>query len=306
MTAAVLLAPDWTQALTTRALLYASLGDVTSARADVDRLGADSPEQQAFLDLYLRVSFPRFDFWPLRETLPPLDGEGLPRPERTLSEVRDVIQRYATRLGRLRQALVARVPPEAPFMIPDLGALLPEGPLALSRWTFSMSIEEYEGGEPVEGGLPDGADDQPRSIEIVVDEVHDLAPDDLALDDSTVPQLLRQARADWSGLTWLCWAVGLDVPALPDAIQPPAVFSRAAVTMLERAWRCHDKMNTSGLLAITKGIPGFEWEGTEIDLIPSALVPLALGEYIEARAVFSWLCDPMNRSPWQEDLRAPG
>jgi hypothetical protein len=72
---------------------------------------------------------------------------------------------------------------------------------------------------------------------------------------------------------------------------------------MQRVWRCRDKLRTSGLLALTQGIPGFDWEGTTIDLLPAALADVALDEYIEARAVFSWLCDPANRSPWQEDLR---
>ena len=327
VTAGLLLSPDWTQPLATRALLHSALGDVESARADVLRLEADSPEQGAFLHLYLRVSFPRFDFWPTREHLEPDAPEGQLRPERTLPEVREVIQRYATRIVQLRQALGARVDADVPFMIPDLSALLPDGPATLSRWTFSMSADEYEGREPTQddteevteevtravtedvgevmetltadslAAIADG-DEAIRSVDITVDEGHDLA-----LEAATVPDILRRARADWSGLVWLCWAVGLDAPGLPHVIHPPPAFSRAAVMTLERAWRCRDKLNTSGLLALTKGIPGFEWEGTSIDLIPAALASVALDEYVEARAVFSWLCDPENRSPWQEDLR---
>ena len=340
VTAGLLLSPEWTQPLATRALLHGSLGDVESARADAARVGADSPEQGDFLELYLRVSFPRFDFWPAREAFEPDTAQGRLRPERTLPEVRDVIQRYATRIARLRQILRARVSADVPFMIPDLAALLPDGPATLSRWTFCMSADDYEGHEPseevservteqgIEAGIADGiekgtqetrqdvtqrgtegamedsapalADDSEAfgSIDITVDEGHGLA-----LETATVPHILQRARADWSGLVWLCWAVGLDAPGLPDAIRPPAAFTRAAVTMLERAWRCRDKLNTAGLLALTKGIPGFEWEGTSIDLIPAALAAVALDEYVEARAVFSWLCDPANRSPWQEDLR---
>jgi hypothetical protein len=211
--------------------------------------------------------------------------------------VRAVIQRYATRIVRLRQALRARVDADVPFMIPDLTALLPDGPVALSRWMFSMSADEYEGREPTQEVTANG-DEALRSVDITVDEGHDLA-----METATVPDILRRARADWSGLVWLCWAVGLDAPGYPDVIHPPPAFSRAAVMTLERAWRCRDKLNTSGLLALTKGIPGFEWEGTSIDLIPAALASVALDEYVEARAVFSWLCDPENRSPWQEDLR---
>lgn len=227
-------------------------------------------------------------------------------------------------------------------MIPDLSALLPAGPVPLTRWTFEMSAEEYEGepeGETAEtelegptapGGAsePDGVtsprnarearpavdshvlaedrsgpsddepDERPRIVELIVDEARGVAPM-----PTTVPRILRQARADWSGLVWLCWAVGSETPALPDAICPPAAFASAAMMTVERTWRCRDKLRTSGLLALTKGVPGFDWEDTQIDLVPAALADVALDQYLEARAVFSWLCDRANRSPWQNDLR---
>jgi hypothetical protein len=72
---------------------------------------------------------------------------------------------------------------------------------------------------------------------------------------------------------------------------------------MERAWRCRDKRNSGGLLALTKGIAGFDWAGTAIDFVPSVLVEVAIDEYLEVRAVFTWLCDPFNRSLWQADLR---
>ncbi|MBC8131591.1 MAG: hypothetical protein H7X95_01315, partial [Deltaproteobacteria bacterium] len=65
---ALLLAPDATEPLTTRTLLQAALGDLASARADVATLCLVSPDQGAFLDLYLRISFPRFTFWPAAES----------------------------------------------------------------------------------------------------------------------------------------------------------------------------------------------------------------------------------------------
>jgi hypothetical protein len=327
-TAALLLAPDATEPLATRALLRAQLGAVEAARADIARLASGSPEQVRLLELVLRGYFPRFDFWPARVALEnDAADEAGPRPERSLEEVRDAVARYATRLMRLRAVLRARVAGEAPFMIPDLSALLPAGPSPLRAWTFTMSAEEYQGAADDGGGdtddgdtddgdtgephaneaalSPDAAPDSdeqpvaPRFIEISVDEAAGLGDDG----EDLLP-VMRQARADWSGLTWLCWAVGLASPGLPDAIVPPLAFGRAAVMTLERAWRCRDKLRTSGLFALSKGIPGFDWEDTPIDLIPSTLADVALAEYVEARAVFSWLCDPANRSPWQDDLRA--
>ena len=350
VSAAILLEPSAVEYVATRVLLHGALGELRSARADVARVAAASPEQASFLDLYLRVYFPRFTFWPALESFPePALETGL-TVDRTVVEVREAIARYATRLQRLRAGLLDRLANERderdgegsepssharileePFMIPDLSALLPAGPVPLTRWTLEMSAEEYEGeaeGEiaetepegptaPGSASQPDGVtsprnalpedrggpsndvpDERPRIVELIVDEARGIAPM-----PTTVPRILRQARADWSGLAWLCWAVGSETPALPDAICPPAAFASAAMMTVERTWRCRDKLRTSGLLALTKGVPGFDWEDTQIDLVPAALADVALDQYLEARAVFSWLCDRANRSPWQNDLR---
>ncbi|MEP6654130.1 MAG: hypothetical protein ABJA82_12275, partial [Myxococcales bacterium] len=348
LSAALILSPEATEPLATRTLLHATLGHLAAARADVERLSASSPEQAAFLDQYLRIYFPRFAFWPAAETFPGAEDELPLVVARTREEVVQVIRRYATRLGRLREALQQRLADQednddndddnddgngngneagnhaaseaaAAFMIPDLAGLLPDGPLPLTRWTFEMSAEEYGGtvgeeeavvagqsetmlddGNEAAGddGRGRGDDELPSSVQIAVDETLGVDPVPAA-----ILSILRRARADWSGLVWLSWAVGLDAPGLPQSLQPPPTFGRAAVMTMERVWRCRDKLRTSGLLALTKGIPGFEWEGTTIDELPAALADVVLDEYVEARAIFSWLCDPANRSPWQEDLR---
>ncbi len=307
--AALLLSPEETEPLATRVLLHAGRGHVAAARADVARLSASSPDQATFLEVLLRSYFPRFAFWPAAETLPAVGDDIQLAVSRTPDEVVQVIQRYATRLGLLREALKQRLAEREAsqgseaFMIPDLAGLLPDGPVGLSRWSFEMSAEEYEGtdGEqPGQGGAESPRDEEqlPAVLQIEVDETLGVDP----MPDAIV-RILRQARADWSGLVWLCWAVGLDAPALPERLQPPPTFGRAAVMTMERVWRCRDKLRTSGLMALTKGIAGFEWEGTTIDQLPAPLADVPLDEYVEARAIFSWLCDPANRSPWQEDLR---
>ncbi len=320
LTTALLLRPDWTEPLATRALVFGTRGDLVLARADIARLSVGAPEEATTLELVLRAYFPRFDFWPAQHSFQARAGEAELQPARTPSEVSEVVMRYATRLGRLREALRARVADDAPFMIPDLSALLPTGPVPLARFAFTMSQDEYAGADPLpeaeaEAEAGAGADDTgdtapasnaatPEAIEIAVDETQGLpAGATTLMPILPILPILRQARADWSALTWLCWAVGLDAPGLPDEIRPPPAFGSAAMMTMERTWRCRDKLNTSGLLALTKGIPGFDWEGTPIDLVPATLAEVALGEYLEARAVFSWLCDPANRSPWQDDLR---
>ena len=91
--------------------------------------------------------------------------------------------------------------------------------------------------------------------------------------------------------------------ALPEALSPPAEFGRAAGMSIERAWRCRDKLTSGGLVAMTKGVPGFEWEGMEVDVMPRVLAEVMTEEYLEVRAMFLWLCDGTARSPWQSDLR---
>jgi hypothetical protein len=118
-----------------------------------------------------------------------------------------------------------------------------------------------------------------------------------------VPALQRLARGDWAALCWLCWSCGLDRVALPDALEPPLDFGPAAGMSIERTWRCRDKLTSGGLVAMTRGVPGFEWEAMAIDEMPRVLAEVMTEEYLEVRAMFLWLCDETARSPWQSDLR---
>ena len=72
---------------------------------------------------------------------------------------------------------------------------------------------------------------------------------------------------------------------------------------IERHWRSRDKLTTSGLRAMTKGVRGFEWEGMEIDAMPTFLAEIVAQEYTDLRAVFFFLCDDRQESPWQDNLR---
>ncbi len=295
VTAALVLAPDLLAARTSRILVHGALGEPEAAVADVAIVRAASPESGTVLDLYFRVYFPRFDFWPARAKLEGVDESRAIGIARSVGEVRDVIQRYATRLAAGRAELLRRCGPAKPFMLPDLAPLLPDGPLPLARWSFTMTADEYSGGDPAAAGHED------ESIEITVDELAGLAGE-----GDHMLQLMRGLRRDWAALTWLCWAAGLDEVGLPTVLRQRPDFGDAALAMEQRAWRCHDRLNTRGLLAMTKGIAGFAWEAMPIDEVPRTMVEVALEEHVEARAVFSWLCDETNRSPWQDDLRRLG
>jgi hypothetical protein len=290
---------DPVELLVTRALMLGALGEPEAALRDADAVAPLSPDQAEFLRLFVRVYFPRFDFWPAGEALTPGPADPELAPAQSLDEINRMIARLATRLTILRERLCARVPGDVPFMVPSLTEeLLPDGPVALGAWSFTLTEAEYSG-EAADGEAadPEGGEARP-TVEIRVDEGMGLpGPTDGVL------ALMRRARADWAALTWLCWAVGLDRPALATEIRPPAAYARAALMSMERAWRCRDKRNSGGLLALTKGIPSFDWAGSAIDFVPGVLVEVAIDEHLEVRAVFTWLCDPFNRSLWQADLR---
>jgi hypothetical protein len=288
--AAILLAPDRDHNYVTRTLIDLSLGDPDSARADTDRLSDDYQEQREFLDCYRRVLFPTFDFWPARARFDSLLTDLPEEPCQSLSKIRQAIQKCATRLQQVRGLISEQMKGTPSWQLPDLSELLPRGPAVLERHVIEIAFDDEE---PVANENHGEAD----AIETVqVDETLDLA----GLD---VTALMRRARTDWNALTWLCWSTGLDRVALPEQISPPANFAEAVGMAIERQWRSRDKLTTSGLRALTKGVRGFEWEGMQIDSMPAFLAEIAAQEYTDLRAVFFFLCDDRQESPWQDNLR---
>jgi hypothetical protein len=77
----------------------------------------------------------------------------------------------------------------------------------------------------------------------------------------------------------------------------------AAGAAIGRFFRAQDVLVTGGLRSQTQGVPGFSWQGMEIDEMPKPFVQLAVEEYYELRALFLWLLSPENLSPFQSDLR---
>ncbi|MBI5542241.1 MAG: thiol reductase thioredoxin, partial [Deltaproteobacteria bacterium] len=209
--AAMLVAPKRTDLTFHHALVLASLGLDGLALEDTKLLAqSGDPERASLLERYFKVLFPRsFDFWPAAERLEvPEEGPEIQQP---LQSVRKVVQKYATRLTLLRQALQQRFAPDAqPVWIPPaVDALLPSGPVKLEARQF----EDEEGDE------------------ITVDER-------LELHHAPVPWLIRQARADWSALTWLLWAAGANGLTLPARLAPPKEFAGGANAVLAKLDRC--------------------------------------------------------------------
>ena len=288
--AALLLAPDRADCRVTRALLYIYLGRPDDARAEAATLPDEHAGQRTFIQGYAHIIFPRFSFAPLELEIRTLFPDVPDGPEQPVQSVRAQLQKYATRLAAIRAAVLERLPPGAlpPWVPPDLAQLLPDGPASLTSWEFEEIIEDED--------APENAP-PPEAKLVTVDER-------VTLDaTSPLPTLMRAARRDWAGLCWMCWAVGLDHVALPDVVAAPATFGAAAGLSIERLWRCRDRLLTSGLRAMTQGVPGFVWEGIEVDLLPSVLAEIAADEFREMRAVFYWLCDEGVQSPWQSNVR---
>jgi hypothetical protein len=229
-----------------------------------------------------RVAFPAFLFEPLEHPVEETDEElgGIPL-DQPLPAVRRAVMLYATRLGMMRAEIARRLGTEPQWLPPDVSALLPEGPVELRRYTATIRDED-------EGVV--------EVSEVEVDET-------LSFDERSTRQILALARAEHAALGWLCWSVGLTEVALPDAIEPAPLFAVAANRATLRCFWAHDRLRTGGLVAATRKVPRFDWEGIPIDQLPSHLAEVAAAEYLEVRAVFLWLLFQQNVSVFQLDLR---
>ncbi len=276
--AAILLAPERSEFLYTRALILMSLGLRDQAERDANELAAESPDRAEFLLLYLRGLFPAWLFTPALEALTTSDEDVPAEPVRALEEIQDLARKYATRLQLVREALLVRLSPQNPAVPPDLSALLPSGPVELEAGQY-----EYE-------------DDDGELQSVDFDEGPARAGAD-------VPTLLRLARADWHALTWLCWAAGSSEVMIPDELAPPADFGQASSLAQQRLWRSRDQRAFKGRNAQQHGVASFEWEGTEMAEIPPPIAAIAEQDYAEMQALFSWLIDVKLKTPWQDNLR---
>ena len=280
--ASLLLAPERRATHLTRALVRLQRGDELGARADLAIVADESPDAAALLVGQLQAVLRSFDDWPAREQLeadPSLAdlGAGLVRE---LDEVRAVVGVYATRIQRVRAAVQALIGTDATpvWLPPDLSPLLPGGPVALRREKVTVDLGEGEMAE----------------AEII---------EELVTDGLGVPALLSEAQADWGALCWLSWSVGLERVALPESLAEPPLFAVAMKTIVTRCWRAQDRLKTGGLLARANGVPGFAWQGIDVDALPQHLAQAAAEDYLRARSVFLWLADPEAVSPFQTDLR---
>ncbi|MGV3620710.1 MAG: thiol reductase thioredoxin [Archangium sp.] len=272
--AAILLDPDRWSFLFTRALILMSLGLGEQARLDAEALAVHDAGQAKFVDTYRKALFCSYDFEAGKEA-PVTTFEDTPEaPTRSLEDVQLLVQKYATRLQKIREALLLKLTEENPAVPPDVSHLLPEGPAELTRDEF-----ERDDGETVT------FDENPE------------------VDGVDVPTLLRLARGDWRALCWLCWACGLNELTIPDSVNPPAEFGKAAGMAQQRLWRSRDQRVFKGRNARQHGVPSFTWEGEDIADMAPPNAGIAEQEFAEMQALFLWLCDDAVKTPWQDNLR---
>lgn len=276
--AAMLLAPERTELLFTRALILMSLGLAAQAERNANELAAEAPDRAEFLLSYVKALFPSYAFEPAHAK-PQTTFDDVPeRPERSVEELQGLVAKYATRLQRVRDAVLVKLTPENPAVPPDLSRLLPEGPVEL------------------EAGEHEWEDDEGETQSVDFDEVPQVEGADL-------PTLLRLARADWSALSWLCWAAGLSEIASPAAVSPPEDFGKAAGMAQQRLWRARDQRAFHGRNAQQHGVASFEWEGIDVAELEPAVAGIAEQQYAEMQALFYWLVDSKLKTPWQDNLR---
>jgi hypothetical protein len=280
--AAFLLAGSSTRVRVTRALIRLEQGDDQGALADARALGPEFEEVSESIREVARVVFPTFAFTPAFEPPPPPNVEIVPvAVEQPLEAVRRTIAVYATRLGAVRSELVRRFDIVPAWLPPETSRLLTAGPVELRRFTATITDEGEDGSE---------------ESEVEIDE-------SLALERMSVAALMIQARAEWDGLCWLCWAAGLDAVALPEQLSARPDFASAVNDAMQRYFRVHDQLRTGGLISRSRGIPSFEWEGLSVELLSGRLAEIVARQYAERRAALLYLVFAENLTPFQSDLR---
>jgi hypothetical protein len=112
-------------------LIELELGRIDSVRIALDEVAHDDGTEVKDLRLLSAVLYPAYDFWPKHDEVLALNlsEEGLAGP-RDLAALRVAVQKSATRVLVLRDRL-KDLHPKATWLPPDVGHLLPKGPLPL-------------------------------------------------------------------------------------------------------------------------------------------------------------------------------
>ena len=127
-----------------------------------------------------------------------------------------------------------------------------------------------------------------------------LSKDPLTLDEHekvrttelSIPELLTGIRVEWASLCWLCWSVGNLRVALPNIINPHVHF-RTVVDQTNR------QLNSVRQLLASEDVDDdVVWQGFSLRNSGRKLQVIAERELVAITAIFDWLRDSSNGSPW--------
>lgn len=281
---ALLLSPDDLEIRAAEALCLTGLGRIREANERVTRLSGDYPREASELRLNLNVTFPEFNYW----ATPAVDGAHVAAELPTevtqeLESLRAALSKAACRLGLVRLALLEYEAKHGPCefaLPPDLAEWPLEQPATLDVYSFEAEEDTVQ-----------------------VDERLELA-------DYSLPELMLQARTEWTLVCWLHFASGstgtppLDRQALPEVLTEPVHFGATLTQAFQDYFRVADQLQTAGIRSRNQHLPDCHWEGQAVSQLSRGLLMQAFAEYRERRAALFFAADASCRSPWQDDLRA--
>ncbi len=251
------------------ALIEISLGRPDGIRLALDELKLADSKQYERLSKLNATLYPTWDFWAGTDGLTKLsfaDVKAQP-PVRDALAFRLAIQKAATRVRQLRDLLKAQGPRTNPWLPPELGELLPKGPLPL-KGDDALVLDEW----------------QQRSL----------------------PTLLKRLRGEWAGLCWLCWLAGLDKLGLPKPDGTPRSSTALRYALGVRTLVLDTNLTGEDIgehlegarLAHAKKIADVKW----MDLLPGSMdrntAELALAELKVAMLPVLWADEIERPSPW--------
>lgn len=284
------LAPQELETRAAEILLLTGLGRISLVKRKIASIAEHHAAEASELAFNLRITYPKFDFWPVTAGINDVVSTELPTAVgQDLRAIRAALSKAATRLGKVRQALVSYASTRDAHefeLPPDLSHWTESEPTTLETYTFEAL----------------DADDVEQSDVVRVEESLELAA-------FSLPELMLQARTEWTTLCWLYFASGQPAASagaleLPTRLSPQPQFAAAITQSFQDLHRVTDQLRTSGIRSRARGVADCEWEGCAVSRLSRGLLLQAFAEIRERRAALYFAADDTCRSVWQDDLRA--
>lgn len=299
------LAPDELEVRAAEVLVLTGLGRIGEATDKIDQLHERHPSEADELAFNLRVTYPAFGFWPSDVAFGEAVSPELPTEvEQELTPLREALSKAAQRLELVRRALVEYAANHGALefaLPPDLSHWITEEPTALDAYTFEARDDE------VDDETNEARSDTPAGPHAKVDLVR--VDEQLSLAEFSLPELMLQARTEWTTLCWIYFAAGGESLVtrgwqLPSERIAVPRFGAAMTHAFQSLFRVTDQLMTSGLRSRTQGLADCTWEGWPVSRLSRGLLVQAFAEFRERRAALFFAADATCRSAWQDDLRA--